>query len=139
PEVPPASCRQRKEAGWKPAVRSVAAASSRRCFVAVEVTRPRDLHCGDAPLKRGISSTQAGSESRPHRPNPITRCFPIARRRVACLSARMLTRFSVAPLHTMTRALAPVAMGRTAPDLVITGARILSTYTERIHEAREIW
>jgi adenine deaminase len=51
----------------------------------------------------------------------------------------MLTRFSVAPLHTMTRSLAAVAMGRTPPDLVITGARLLSTYTERIHRAREIW
>lgn len=39
----------------------------------------------------------------------------------------------------MTRSLAAVAMGREAPDLVITGARILSTYTERIHEAREVW
>lgn len=51
----------------------------------------------------------------------------------------MLTRFSVAPLHTMTRSLAAVAMGRAAPDLVITGARLLSTYTERIHPAREVW
>jgi adenine deaminase len=51
----------------------------------------------------------------------------------------MLTRFSVAPLHTMTRSLAAVAMGREAPDLVITGARVLSTYTERIHRSREIW
>src|SRR5688572_2901338 len=51
----------------------------------------------------------------------------------------MLTRFSVAPLHTMTRSLAAVAMGRVAPDLVITGARLLSTYTEKIHAAREIW
>ena len=50
-----------------------------------------------------------------------------------------LTRFSVAPLHTLTRTLAAVAMGREAPDLVITGARILSTYTERIHDAREVW
>ncbi len=39
----------------------------------------------------------------------------------------------------MTRSLAAVAMGRAAPDLVITGARLLSTYTERIHPAREIW
>ena len=51
----------------------------------------------------------------------------------------MLTRFSVAPLHTMTRTLAAVAMEREAPDLVITGARLLSTYTERIHEGRELW
>lgn len=50
-----------------------------------------------------------------------------------------LTRFSVPPLHTLTRTLAAVAMGRTAPDLVITGARILSTYTELIHSGREIW
>ncbi len=39
----------------------------------------------------------------------------------------------------MTRDLAAVAMGRLAPDLVITGARVLSTYTERIHPDREIW
>jgi adenine deaminase len=51
----------------------------------------------------------------------------------------MLTRFSVKPLHTMTRSLAAVAMGREAPDRVITGARLLSTYTERIHDGREIW
>ncbi|MES2693493.1 MAG: adenine deaminase C-terminal domain-containing protein [Verrucomicrobiota bacterium] len=51
----------------------------------------------------------------------------------------MLTRFSVAPLHTMTRSLAAVAMGREAPDFVITGARILSTYTERMHREREVW
>ncbi len=50
-----------------------------------------------------------------------------------------LTRFSVPPLHTLTRRLAAVAMSRTAPDLVLTGARVLSTYTERIHENREIW
>ncbi len=50
-----------------------------------------------------------------------------------------LTRFSVPPLHRVTRTLAAVAMGREAPDLVITGARILSTYTERIHEGREVW
>src|SRR5262245_23315019 len=50
-----------------------------------------------------------------------------------------LTRFSVAPLHTLTRSLAAVAMGREAPDLVLTGARLLSTYTERVHDNREIW
>lgn len=51
----------------------------------------------------------------------------------------MLTRFSVAPLHTLTRTLAAVAMERAEPDLVITGARLLSTYTERIHRHREVW
>ncbi len=50
-----------------------------------------------------------------------------------------LTRFSVAPLHVMTRRLADVASARLAPDLVITGARVLSTYSERIHANREIW
>jgi adenine deaminase len=30
-------------------------------------------------------------------------------------------------------------MGREAPDLVLTGARLLSTYTERLHAGREIW
>lgn len=50
-----------------------------------------------------------------------------------------LTRFSVPPLHTVTRTLAAVAMGREAPDLVITGARLLSTYTERVHADRELW
>jgi adenine deaminase len=50
-----------------------------------------------------------------------------------------LTRFAVAPLHTMTRRLADVASGRVAPDLVITGASVLSTYSERIHGDREIW
>ena len=50
-----------------------------------------------------------------------------------------LTRFAVAPLHTMTRRLADVAAGRAAPDLVITNARVLSTYSERIHDGREVW
>ncbi|MBC7367530.1 MAG: amidohydrolase family protein [Undibacterium sp.] len=50
-----------------------------------------------------------------------------------------LTRFSVAPLHTLTRTLVAVAMGRELPDRVLTGARLLSTYTERIHADREIW
>jgi adenine deaminase len=50
-----------------------------------------------------------------------------------------LTRFSVAPLATMTRRLADVASGRTTPDLVITGARLLSTYSERMLDGRELW
>ena len=49
------------------------------------------------------------------------------------------TRFSVAPLHTMTRHLAAVAGGRASPDLVITGARVLSTYSGRLLEDRELW
>jgi len=50
-----------------------------------------------------------------------------------------LTRFAVAPLHLMTRRLADVASGRLAPDLVVTGARVLSTYSERILGGREVW
>ncbi|MBL0402493.1 amidohydrolase family protein [Microvirga aerilata] len=54
-------------------------------------------------------------------------------------SKTALTRFSVAPLSTMTRRLADVASGRAPADLVITGARVLSTYSERIAPEREIW
>jgi adenine deaminase len=50
-----------------------------------------------------------------------------------------LTRFSVAPLSVMTRHLADVASGRAPADLVITGARVLSTYSERIALERELW
>lgn len=50
-----------------------------------------------------------------------------------------LTRFSVQPLSTMTRRLADVASARREPDLVIQGARVLSTYSERLLDGREIW
>ncbi|TIU46063.1 MAG: adenine deaminase, partial [Mesorhizobium sp.] len=50
-----------------------------------------------------------------------------------------LSRFSVQPLSTMTRRLADVAFGRQEPDLVIAGARVLSTYSERILVGREVW
>ena len=50
-----------------------------------------------------------------------------------------ITRFSVPPLSTITRRLAHVAAGREAPDLVITGARVLSTYSERLLPDREVW
>lgn len=50
-----------------------------------------------------------------------------------------VTRFSVAPLSEMTRHLADVASGRAAADLVIAGARVLSTYSERVLGEREIW
>jgi len=39
----------------------------------------------------------------------------------------------------MTRHLADVAFGRSEPELVITGIRALSTYSERILDAKEIW
>lgn len=50
-----------------------------------------------------------------------------------------LTRFSVAPLWKVSRRLADVAAGRTEADLVITGARVLSTYSERLAGDRELW
>ena len=50
-----------------------------------------------------------------------------------------VNRFSVKPLAEMTRQLAAVASGRQAPDLVLTNARILSAYTERILDNREVW
>lgn len=50
-----------------------------------------------------------------------------------------VTRFSVTPLWTQTRQLAAVASGRAAADLVITDARILSTYTDRISGPKELW
>ena len=50
-----------------------------------------------------------------------------------------MNRFSVAPLHAMTRRLADVASGRRAPELVIAGVRVLSTYSERVLPDREVW
>ena len=49
-----------------------------------------------------------------------------------------LNRFAVRPLAEMTRRLADVAAGRAEPDLVVTGARVLSTYSERVLPEREI-
>ena len=46
---------------------------------------------------------------------------------------------TIAPLHTLTRELARVAQQTATPDLVITGARVLSTYSERILPEREVW
>jgi adenine deaminase len=50
-----------------------------------------------------------------------------------------VNRFSVAGLYTITRELADVASSRRPPELVITNGRILSTYSERILENKEIW
>ncbi|MGF1531852.1 MAG: adenine deaminase [Puniceicoccaceae bacterium] len=46
---------------------------------------------------------------------------------------------TIPPLHQITRTLAAVASCREAPDLVITGARLLSTYSERILSDKEVW
>ena len=45
----------------------------------------------------------------------------------------------IPPLHSVTQELARVAMKTVTPDLVITGARLLSTYSERILTEKEIW
>ncbi|MBU1305332.1 MAG: amidohydrolase family protein [Alphaproteobacteria bacterium] len=50
-----------------------------------------------------------------------------------------ITRFSVPPLHASTVHLAAVAAGRSPADLIITGARVLSTYSERTASDREVW
>jgi len=46
---------------------------------------------------------------------------------------------TIDPLHKVSKELARVAMGNLNPDLIITGARILSTYSERILPEKEIW
>ena len=46
---------------------------------------------------------------------------------------------TIVPLHKVTKELARVAMGNSNPDLIITGVRILSTYSERILSEKEIW
>ena len=51
----------------------------------------------------------------------------------------MINRFSVPPLSDCTKKLANVASGREVPDLILSNARILSTYTDRILEDKEIW
>ncbi|RCL35368.1 MAG: adenine deaminase [Puniceicoccaceae bacterium] len=45
----------------------------------------------------------------------------------------------IPPLHCVTQELARVAMKTVTPDSVITGARLLSTYSERILTEKEIW
>lgn len=50
-----------------------------------------------------------------------------------------ITRFNVPPLWEVSRHLADVASGRAPADLVISDARILSTYTDRISCPRELW
>lgn len=50
-----------------------------------------------------------------------------------------MNRFSVKPLHQVTRQLAEVAGGRRPPELVITHARLLEVYTARTLPDREVW
>ncbi len=51
----------------------------------------------------------------------------------------MINRFSVPLLSDCTQQLTNVASGKIIPDLVLSNARILSTYTDRILEGKEIW
>ena len=51
----------------------------------------------------------------------------------------MITRFSVPNLYKSTIHLANVAANKIEPDLVLTNARVLSTYTDRISKQKEIW
>ena len=50
----------------------------------------------------------------------------------------MINRFSVPLLSDCTQQLTNVASGKIIPDLVLSNARILSTYTDRILEDKEI-
>ena len=51
----------------------------------------------------------------------------------------MINRFSAPPLSDCTKNLANVASGKKIPDLILSNARILSTYSDRILEDSEIW
>ena len=51
----------------------------------------------------------------------------------------MITRFSVPNLHECTINLANIAANKITPELVLTNAKILSTYTDRIIDKKEIW
>ena len=51
----------------------------------------------------------------------------------------MINRFSVPPLFKSTKKLATIASGNSEPDLILFNARVLSTYTDRILEHKEIW
>ena len=51
----------------------------------------------------------------------------------------MINRFSVPPLFKSTKKLARIASGNSEPDLILFNARVLSSYTDRILEHKEIW
>ena len=51
----------------------------------------------------------------------------------------MINRFSVPPLFKSTKKLARIASGNSEPDLILFNARVLSTFTDRILEHKEIW
>ena len=51
----------------------------------------------------------------------------------------MITRFSVSDLHSDSVHLSKVASKKIEPELILSNAKILSTYTDRIIEDREVW
>ena len=51
----------------------------------------------------------------------------------------MINRFSVPNLSSCTVNLANVASNKKEPDLILTNARVLSTYTDRFLDDKEIW
>ena len=51
----------------------------------------------------------------------------------------MVNRFSVPNLYDCTKHLANVASRKIQPELILKNAHILSTYTNRILENKEIW
>ena len=51
----------------------------------------------------------------------------------------MITRFSVPNLYDCSIHLAKVASHKIQPELVIFNSKILSTYTDRILDNKEVW
>ena len=51
----------------------------------------------------------------------------------------MITRFSVPNLSDCSIHLSKVASEKIQPEIILSNARILSTYTDRIIDNREIW
>ena len=51
----------------------------------------------------------------------------------------MITRFSVTNLSNSTIHLSKVASNKIEPQLILSNAKILSTYTDRIIDNKEVW
>ena len=51
----------------------------------------------------------------------------------------MITRFSVSDLYNSSKHLSKVASNKIEPELILSNTSILSTYTDRIIEDREVW
>ena len=51
----------------------------------------------------------------------------------------MITRFSVADLSKTSKHLSMVASSKIEPELILSNARILSVYSDRIIKNKEVW